>query len=123
MHIPFFTILSGLNGYNPISDAVYYPLAATSGLIAYSRISANFDKLPLDKKRYYSPPGRFAITVLATGISMGLSGIMGYYMGRAIREVVDSGRRPPSAGGAAAIISYPYSSSSQQIDEQCSVHP
>jgi hypothetical protein len=103
MHIPFFTILSGLNGYNSLSNEVYYPLAATSGLITYWRTYERYDKLPLDKKLRYSPPGRFAITVLATGMSMGLSGIAGHYMGRAIREVVDSGRRPPAAGGAAVI--------------------
>ncbi len=106
MHIPFFTILSGLNGYNSLSNEVYYPLAATSGLLAYWQTSAKYDKLHLDKKLYYSPPGRFAITALATGISMGLSGIAGHYTGRAIREVVDSGRHPP------APISYPENPSS-----------
>ncbi len=95
MYIPFFTVLSGLNGYKSLSNEVYYPLAATSGLLAYWRTSAKYNKLPLDKKLHYSPPGRFAITALATGISMGLSGIVGHYTGRAIREVMDS-EQPPA---------------------------
>ncbi len=97
MYIPFFTILSGLNGYNSLSNKVYYPLATVSGLIVYLRASSKYDELPLDRKLNYGYPGRFAITALATGMGMGLSGVVGHYMGRAIREVVDSRRHPPAS--------------------------
>ncbi len=93
--IPFFTILSGLNGYKNISDSVYYPLAATSGLVTFWRASAKYDNLPLHQKTYRGPLGHFGVVLLATGLGMTISGVLGHYTGRAIREVMHS-ERPPA---------------------------
>lgn len=95
VYIPYFTILSGLNGYKTLSDSIYYPLAATSGLVSYWRASAKYDNLPLHQKINRGPLGRFGVVLIATGLGMTTSGVLGHYTGRAIREVMDS-ERPPA---------------------------